>query len=119
MLLLQLPAPELGPDAGRQNLKIASGAHVVVGTGGQRIDHQLLVVVRAQQEQGDVAKFGHRLDPAAELEAVVLRMVRPVDAQQDAVHGLDRQQFQRFGAGPGRDHVVPLSPYPIGEQRGQ
>ncbi len=103
VLILEVFAAELSAQAGLENVEVGGLGNVVVGAGVDAFDHRIPIVARREHDEGDVAPFGSLFDALAR---VLAGQSRHDEVEQNAVHRLSREEFQRLLAGACHDHMV-------------
>ncbi len=103
---MRLLAADLGADVHTQALRDVRGLHVVVGAGGQAVQHRVLL---AGHDQRDLADLRHLADLPARL-----RDTREVEAEHDAVGGLLAEKLERVADTGAGDDVVRLGAQRVG-----
>ena len=116
VLVLELLAAELGVDARPQHLQPARGGDVVVGSAGDGLQHQRVIVGLPEEHERQLAPARVRLHLAAGRERGRQRLG---DVDHQAVHLVDLQQLERLGRGGGHHHVVPVLSELLGDVLGR
>ncbi len=105
MLVLELLAPQLRPDARLEHFELARLGDEIVSAGAQAVDHGSAIFARGQHHQRYVTEDGRSLDASTGFDAV---QIRHQQIEQDAVDRLCGQHLERGCAGARGHDLVAL-----------